>query len=92
VAVKPTSEAYSMEHQKLEYSDEGKCVREIIGNIDVGFLMKTLPRRQRMALGLKLKGFSYREIGGKMNISINTVHNYLTLARNKLKRIMKNSP
>ena len=84
-----------MTNPKSEFfdkSDEGKQAQEIIGDVDAKLLMKTLqtlPRRQRMALKLKVKGYSYREIGGKMEISINTVHNYLTLARKKLREILK---
>lgn len=72
-----------------EPTDGGKGMEELMGDIDAKLLMKKLPRRQRMALKLFSEGYRYAEIAGKMGIKPETVHRHLTLARKKLKEILK---
>ena len=48
--------------------------------------MQKLPKRQNIALKLRIAGYKYEEIAEKMNISTGNVKNSIHQARKRLKK------
>lgn len=69
-------------NSQLEYRELVEELTEIVS---------TLPKRQREIYLLhREKGFKYKEIARKMNISINTVENQMSGAINKIRQKVRN--
>lgn len=64
---------------------EEEMVREIIN------LINKLPEQQQNVIKLQIAGLKQQEIAEELNISVNTVKSHKLLARQKLKKQLKNT-
>ena len=61
-------------------AEEIYCAKELRNTV------QQLPKRQNIALKLRIAGYKYEEIAEKMNISIGNVKNSIHQARKRLKK------
>ena len=78
----------SMEHFKLEESDDTEEMRHMILE-----LVERLPVKQQVVFNLKyIEGFKENEIAEIADIPVGTVKSRLNIARNRVKQWLKESP